>query len=387
MVPARPWGRRHETGRGSGGVEEESLMRAHPPTPSLAAGRRSCGSLSERFRTWRRQPRKQSPRLFWGLLGLAALLDTFVSGLAVCLLFLTVPGTSWQDWLEGDGGARLPWAACLVAAGMLGVALATSRHRPREARCLGVAGLLGYAAAAACAATLSFWPGAGDDAAWTVASLLAGGLGLLMAWTSRTRTAAFAGILVSALLLIVADCCPATTSPPVPGWDSVSSGGAWDETRGLLVLSGCAALALAWGLGNLTLLVILRAPLGGKSIRELSGSAFRVLRLGVFLLAAGAAMGPMPGWLRREAGEAVVALAGLLLLHARFAGWVQDLGLALGCVGGFAFLLLAWCGATWLPGGPAAWRCFAWLACAVLANASLALHATRRYWFSSPRGA
>ena len=57
-----------------------------------------------------------------------------------------------------------------------------------------------------------------------------------------------------------------------------------------------------------------------------------------------------------------MTLAALLLLHARFAGWVQDLGLALGCAAGFIALLLAWCGLSWLPAADAAgWIAFGWL--------------------------
>jgi hypothetical protein len=353
-------------------------MRAHPPTPSLAAGRRSRGSLSERFRGWRRQPRKQSPRLFWGLLALAALLDIFVAGLAISLLSLTAAGWTWFE-----SPARRPWVACLAAAAILGSVLGPARRRPWQARGLFAAGLLGFVAAIAWATAISFGPkGAGGAAsALTAMALLAAALGLLLAWTSRTAVFAFAGALVSALFLFGCDGWPAAAGPQLPAWTAVLQGGGWNETRGLLVLSGYAALALAWGLGNLTLGLILLAPHRGSSIREWSGGAFRALRLGVILLGAGAAMGRMPSWLSREACEPAVALAGLLLLHARFAGWVQDLGLALGCVGGFAALVLAWCGTAWLPG---AWGCFGWLCCAALANASLALHATRRYWFTPP---
>ncbi len=266
---------------------------------------------------------------------------------------------------------------------MLGAALAAARHRPRPARGLFVAGLLGYAAVAACAAAVSFWPkvGAGAVPALTATGLLAGALGLLLAWTSRTGIFAFVGVLVSALLLFGADCWPVSGEPRMPAWAAVLHGGAWHEMRGLLVLSGYAALALAWGLGNLTLGLILLAPHRGSSIRDLSGTAFRALRLGVILLGVGAALGRVPSWLSREACEPAAALAGLLLLHARFAGWVQDLGLAVGCVAGFMALLLAWCAAAWLPGAAV---CFAWLCCAALANTSFALHAARRYWFTSP---
>jgi hypothetical protein len=361
-------------------------MRSRPTTFSPGAGLRSRGSLSQRFRVWRRQPRKQSSRLFWGLLGLTALLDTFLIGLTIYLLFFTRPATpGWASRVEGDGPARRPWAACLLAAGMLGTSLAARARRPLPARGLHVAGLLGYAVVVGSAVAVSTWPQDGAAAGLTWAALLAGALGLLLDWTGGSRVSLLAGALVSAVLLFGADCWPGTAGPELPGWSALRHGGARQATGGLLVLAGYGALALAWGLGNLTLLRMLFAPHRACSIRVLSDGVFRALRLGVVLLAVGALLGGFPGWCSREACDVAVVLAGVLLLHARFAGWVQDLGLALGCAAGFAALVLAWGGLAWLPAAnPAALACCGWLFWSALATASLALHATRRYWFASP---
>jgi hypothetical protein len=361
-------------------------MRSRPTTSFPGAGRRSRGSLSQRFRVWRRQPRKQSARLFWGLLALVILLDTLLVGMAICLLFFTLPRMpSWTSWLAGEGPSRRPWAACLLAAGMLGIGLAAGPRRPRAARGLYAAGLLGYAVVVGSAAAVSSWTQDGAAAGLTWTALLAGALGLLLDWTSRSRVFLLAGALVSAVLLLEADCWPTAAGPQVPGWTAVLHGGGRQAAGGLLLLSGYAALALAGGLGNLTLLRMLLAPHRARSIRELSDGGFRALRWGVVLLAAGAALGGVPGWRSREACDVAVSLAALLLLHARFAGWMQDLGLALGCAAGFAALVLAWCGTAWLGGAnPAARACFGWLCWAALATASLALHATHRWWFTSP---
>ncbi len=360
-------------------------MRARPTTSTPGAGRHFRGSLSQRFRVWRVQPRKQSPRLFWGLLALCALLDTFLIGLAVCLLFLAVPGTAGQGGgLPAEDPARRPWAACLLAAGMLAAGLALGQRRPRAARGLYAAGLLGYAVAVGAGAIL---PGPQDSptAGLTWATLLVGTLALLLEWAGRSRVFLLAGSLVSALLLLGADCWPAAPVPQMPGWTAVLHGDGRQTAGGLLVLAGYAALALAWGLGHLTLGRMLLTPDRGRSIRGLSDGAFRALGLGVVLLAAGAALGGVPGWRSRGACDVAVALAALFLVHARLAGWVQDLGLALGCAAGFAALVLAWCGTAWLPGaGHDARICLAWLGWATLATVSLALHATHRYWFACP---
>ncbi len=362
-------------------------MGARPTTSSPGASRHFRGSLSQRFRLWRHQPRKQSPRLFWGLLLLGALLDTLLLGLAACLLFFAVPeATGPAGWLDGDGPARRPWGACLLAAGMLAASLAAGQRRPRAARGLYAAGLLGYAVGVGAAVALSPWPQEGAPAGLTWAALLAGALGLFLEWIGRGRTFALTGALVSSLLLLGADCWPGTAGPAVPGWTAVLHGGGRQAAGGLLTLSGYTALALSWGLGNLTLARLFLAPHRGRSIRGLSDGVFRALRLGLVLLLAGAFLGGVPGWRSPEACDVAVALAALLLLHARFAGWVQDLGLALGCAAGFAALVLAWCGTAWLGGaGRDARLCLGWLCWGALATASLALHAACRYWFTSPR--
>src|SRR5262249_25164654 len=54
--------------------------------PVIAGARRQ--QLSDLLRAWRRQPRKRSPGLFWGLLTLAFVLDTVLAFLGVQLLGL-----------------------------------------------------------------------------------------------------------------------------------------------------------------------------------------------------------------------------------------------------------------------------------------------------------
>jgi hypothetical protein len=173
--------------------------------------------------------------------------------------------------------------------------------------------------------------------------------------------------------------------PPVA---ELLSGGPWQAARGLTLAAACGTLAVAWALGNLTLGLLLAVPQRRSSARTVSDGAYGALGLGVLLLACALLLGGMPGWQPAEAG-AVAALAGFaFLLHARFAGWVQDLGLALGCSAGFLALVLANAAAPALveggPHGPGM-RVLSWAVCVAAANVSLALHAVRRYWFTCPQ--
>jgi hypothetical protein len=132
---------------------------------------------------------------------------------------------------------------------------------------------------------------------------------------------------------------------------------------------------------------MLAAPRRLAAARTLSAAAYRALLLAVVLLAGATLFGRLPRLQPTEAGVWVVLAGFAFLVQARFAGWVQDLGLALGCTLGCHAVVLALCGAALV--GQAGWHgwevcTLAWACCAAAANAGLAVHAVHRYWFSCP---
>jgi hypothetical protein len=248
------------------------------------------------------------------------------------------------------------------------------------------AGLL-FAGAGAAAAANGLGGRAGTQAGVLWLGCLAAGLSLALEVTYRHGVLAFVGSALGALAWLLAGLCPAKYLPGWPALADLVCGDGWQMARGLALLGGGAALALAWGLGNLTLGLMLALPRRPSQARAFSDGAYRALGLGVLLLAAGLLVGRLPTWGPLEAGAVAALAAFALLLQARFAGWVQDLGLALGCTLGFAGLVLAACAAVLLgPGGRhAPGVCaLAWMCCAFAANAALAVHAVHRYWFSCP---
>jgi hypothetical protein len=361
-------------------IQENALMRGHPTTSAPAGERRRRESLSERFRAWRLQPRKHAPRLSGILFALGALLDTFTAGSFVCLLSLpplasalaSAAGSPWTPLRQAMACAGV--SAALLAAGAVG--------RQRLSRIVYAFGLaFGVAAAAWTAAGLWEAPGAGLG--WVACLALA--CGLVLEGVYRHGICAFAGSAVAGLLLLLVDRVPgASVLVLSPARDLFNSSG-WQTARGVGLVAASGALMLAWGLGILTLGLILVAPQRRSSARTFSGAAYRALGLAVFLLAAGSLMGGLP----RGRPVEVVALLALVgngfLLHARFAGWVQDLGLALGCAGGGIALVVAACAAPLVHARAdgQALRVLAWVCCFAAANASLAVHAIRRYWFTS----
>jgi hypothetical protein len=199
---------------------------------------------------------------------------------------------------------------------------------------------------------------------------------------------AFTGSVLSIIALQLADHCPARFLPNLEALTELLDGDGWQTVRGLALLAAGGALTVAWGLGNLTLGLILVAPRWLSGSRTLTSGAYRACVLGVLLLAVGTLIGGLPNWGLVEAWALTALLGYGLLLHARFAGWLGDLGLALGCTLGFAILALASCATGLLAEGGlqrTGVYFLAWLLCAVAANTGLAIHALHRFWFSCPR--
>jgi hypothetical protein len=352
-------------------------MRGQPTTSAPAGQRRRRESLSECYRAWRLRPRKHAPRLSGVLFAVGALVDTFAAGLFVCLLTLspvpTLPTSAAAGyWMP----LRPAWGCAVVSAVLLALHGVARNRLARVLYGLGIA--FGLAAAGWAAAARWQTPNAG--LCWIGGVALV--CGLVLEGVYRHGVCALAGSMVGGLLLLLADReLGADLVPARMLW-----GGADGQTaRSLGLLAAAGAQALAWGLGILTLGLILIAPQRRASVRTLSGAAYRALAVTVLLLAAGMLVGGLPRGRPVEVAAAVALVGLAVLLHARFAGWVQDLGLALGCTGAGVVLVLAACAAPLAFRGADSQsvRVLAWACCFAAANASLALHAARRYWFTS----
>jgi hypothetical protein len=354
-------------------------MRAHPTTSGPASGRSSQGPLSDLYRLWRLRPRLESSRLFWGVVCLAVLFDAAAIALAACLLFFPAPAAR-------GGAAPLGRGAAVCGTGLVALVLLAAG---RAARARHLRAWHGFYAAGltACAAVVFLSAGrsisAEGVAGWVAAAAcLAAAAGLLLESYYRHGVLAGCGAAVLSLGWMLAAHLP-------PGLDVVSLrttllADGWEGTRDLALLAGCAALGLAWAAANATLGLVVLAPHRRSVVRILADAAYRALTLAVCLLAACVLTKGLPLRSAADVGT-LAALAGFaLLLHARFADWVGDFGLALGCaLGPVAAGLTAF---TALGPAPvlADPRLLGWLAWGAVANASLAAHAAQRWYFSCP---
>jgi ABC-type transport system involved in cytochrome c biogenesis permease subunit len=224
-------------------------------------------------------------------------------------------------------------------------------------------------------------------------ALMTAVLGLVLEWIYPRGVIALAVGLVSTLGFVLADQLPLTFSPSIQPLQAVLRSNYWLIIHVLTIVSSYAAFALAWGLGNFNLALILYAPRRRDLIEALSGFCYRAIQVGVLLLFLGTMLGGFWaaeswgrfwGWDPKEVWALVALLCYLIPLHARYTGWVRDFGLAVCSVVCFASVVTAWYGVNFVLGAGLHSYGFgngdnAWLYLAGMSNISLVLHAALRY--------
>ena len=132
----------------------------------------------------------------------------------------------------------------------------------------------------------------------------------------------------------------------------------WLSTHVLTITLGYAALLLTLALGHVSLALLFLGR-GEARIRTVSGFTYRTMQAGTLLLAAGTLLGGVWasyswgrfwGWDPKETWALIALLVYLAILHARFAGWIRDLGLAVGSIVGGLSVLMAWYGVNYVLG-------------------------------------
>ncbi len=184
-------------------------------------------------------------------------------------------------------------------------------------------------------------------------------LGIVLELVCRRRLILTAAAGVATVALVLADNCPAVLDASLQPLQPVLRSNFWLVTHVLTITLSYAALALALGIGNVTLGYFLVGSEDSTTIRSLTDSTYRTLQIGVLLLAAGTILGAVWadyswgrfwGWDPKEVWALVALLGYLSVLHARSAGWVREFGLAALSVMCFALVVMAWYGVNFVLG-------------------------------------
>jgi cytochrome c-type biogenesis protein CcsB len=148
---------------------------------------------------------------------------------------------------------------------------------------------------------------------------------------------------------------PSSIDPLVP----VLRDNFWLTVHVLTITLSYAAFALAMGFGHILLWRYARNPAVARADAPMHFWLYRVLQLGVLLLAAGTILGGVWanyswgrfwGWDPKETWALIALLCYILALHGRLADWWTQFGLAVASVVCFLAVLMAWYGVNFVLG-------------------------------------
>ncbi|HKP02866.1 MAG TPA: cytochrome c biogenesis protein CcsA [Chthoniobacterales bacterium] len=148
---------------------------------------------------------------------------------------------------------------------------------------------------------------------------------------------------------------PSSIDPLVP----VLRDNFWLTIHVLTITLSYAAFALAMGFGHILLFRYARNPVAARADQPMHFWLYRVLQLGVILLAAGTILGGVWanyswgrfwGWDPKETWALIALLCYILTLHGRLAGWWTQFGLVVASVVCFLAVLMAWYGVNFVLG-------------------------------------
>jgi cytochrome c-type biogenesis protein CcsB len=148
---------------------------------------------------------------------------------------------------------------------------------------------------------------------------------------------------------------PSSIDPLVP----VLRDNFWLTVHVLTITLSYAAFALAMGFGHILLWRYARSPAKARADAPMHFWLYRVLQLGVLLLAAGTILGGVWanyswgrfwGWDPKETWALIALLCYILTLHGRLAGWWSEFGLVVASVVCFLAVLMAWYGVNFVLG-------------------------------------
>jgi cytochrome c-type biogenesis protein CcsB len=183
--------------------------------------------------------------------------------------------------------------------------------------------------------------------------------GMIFFLRYRTTVYLLAALPVSLVALLLVHqmpiAMPSSIDPLVP----VLRDNFWLTIHVLTITLSYAAFALAMGFGHILLFRYARNPVSARTDQPMHFWLYRVLQLGVILLAAGTILGGVWanyswgrfwGWDPKETWALIALLCYIVTLHGRLAGWWTQFGLVVASVVCFLAVLMAWYGVNFVLG-------------------------------------
>jgi cytochrome c-type biogenesis protein CcsB len=175
----------------------------------------------------------------------------------------------------------------------------------------------------------------------------------------RTFTYLLAALPASAVCLILLRQLPVAMPPNIDPLVPVLRSNFWLTIHVLTITLSYAAFLLAMAFGHIVLWRFIRDPENAPDQVTLHFWLYRVIQLGVLLLAAGTILGGVWanyswgrfwGWDPKETWALIALLCYLVVLHGRVAEWWDQFGLAVASVVCFCAVLMTWYGVNFVLG-------------------------------------
>lgn len=176
-------------------------------------------------------------------------------------------------------------------------------------------------------------------------------IGFLLELRYGGRFFALSAAIMGFISLLLAEALPldSAINPLVP----VLAHTAWLSVHVMTIILSYSAFGLSMALGHVVLVVQLLRPGRTQALAYLSSLLYRTIQVGLVFLTAGIVFGAMWaneswgrywGWDPKETWSLITFFVYLAIVHARFAGWLSQFGLALLSILGFLSVLMTYYG-------------------------------------------
>jgi ABC-type transport system involved in cytochrome c biogenesis permease subunit len=182
---------------------------------------------------------------------------------------------------------------------------------------------------------------------------------LAFEWIFKTRYFALAGSILAVIGFVLADNVPTVLDPSIQPIEPVLRSNFWLTIHVLTITLSYAAFLLSLGIGHVCLWSLWKHPGDKARLQGQTRLLYRVVQVGVVLLAAGTILGGVWanyswgrfwGWDPKETWALIALLGYVAILHGRLAGWLREVGFTIGVVCAFLGVLMAWYGVNFILG-------------------------------------
>lgn len=164
-------------------------------------------------------------------------------------------------------------------------------------------------------------------------------------------------LIASGLILWLTESIPLVLSPDLDPLVAVLRNNFWLSTHVTTITISYAAFAIAMVLGNVALIRLWTHKDNSAFLKEYAHYCYRMIQLGVFLITAGIILGGVWadyswgrfwGWDPKETWALIADMGFLILLHAKYIGWIKDFSLLALSPVAFLLVVMAWYGVNFI---------------------------------------